>query len=90
LDAETGRQKSLPKRANARRDQKPEIEWPEIPAETPCLASCRKPAVYEDRMVEIVGLELVTHHPVIEPVSAPRRERKFPTKRQAGKSRLIT
>jgi len=37
-----------------------------------------------------VGLELVTHHPVIEPVSAPRRERKFPTKRQAGKSRLIT
>ena len=41
-------------------------------------------------MVEVVGLKLVTHHPVIEPVSAPRRERKFPTQRQAGKSRLIT
>jgi hypothetical protein len=24
--------------------------------------------------VEIVGLKLVTHHPVIEPVSAPRQE----------------
>ena len=33
-------------------------------------ASCRKPAVYEDWMVETVGLELGTHHPVIEPVSA--------------------
>jgi hypothetical protein len=31
-----------------------------------------------------------THHPVIEQVSALRRERKFPPQRQAGKSRLIT
>jgi hypothetical protein len=38
-------------------------------------------------MVEVVGLKLVTHHPVIEPVSAPRRERKFPMQRQAGESR---
>jgi hypothetical protein len=29
-------------------------------------------------MVETVGLELGTHHPVIEPVSASRRERQFP------------
>jgi hypothetical protein len=33
--------------------------------------------------------KLRTHHPVIEPVSALRRERKFPPQRQAGKSRLI-
>ena len=46
--------------------------------------------VCEGRMVETVGLKLVTHHPVIEPVSALRRERKYPPRRQAGKSRLIT
>jgi hypothetical protein len=40
-------------------------------------------------VVELVGLKLGTHHPVIEPVSAMRRERKFPPQRQAGKSRLI-
>jgi hypothetical protein len=34
FDAETGRQKSPLKRANARRDKNPGIEWPEIPAET--------------------------------------------------------
>ncbi len=34
-------------------------------------------------MVETVGLKLVTHHPVIEPVSALRRERKFLPQRQA-------
>jgi hypothetical protein len=33
LDAETRGQKWSFKRANARRDQKPRIEWPEIPAE---------------------------------------------------------
>jgi hypothetical protein len=38
---------------------------------------------------EVIGLELETHHPVIEPVSAPRRERKFPMQRRARKSRLI-
>ena len=41
-------------------------------------------------MVEVVGHKLATHHPVIEPVSALRRERKFPPQRQAGKRRLIT
>jgi hypothetical protein len=71
LDAETGRQKSPLKCANARRDQNPGIEWPEIPAETPYLASYRKRAVCKDWMVETVGLKLVTHHPVIEPVSDP-------------------
>jgi hypothetical protein len=45
---------------------------------------------YRVWMVEVVGLKLVTHHPVIKPVSAPRRERKFTTQRQACKSRLIT
>jgi hypothetical protein len=40
-------------------------------------------------MVEVIGLELETHQPVIEPVSAPRRERKFPMQRRARKSRLI-
>jgi hypothetical protein len=34
-------------------------------------------------MVETVGLELGTHHPVIEPVSASRREREFPMQRRA-------
>src|SRR6267378_5045249 len=33
LDAETGRQKSSRKRANACRDQSPGSKWPEIPAE---------------------------------------------------------
>ena len=28
-------------------------------------------------MVETLGLELVTHHPVIKPVSAHSRERNF-------------
>src|SRR6266481_4251664 len=50
--------------------QKSGNEWPEIPAETPYLASYRKRAVCEDWMVEVVGHKLVTHHPVIEPVSA--------------------
>jgi hypothetical protein len=90
LDAETKGQKSLPKRVSAYRDKNPRKEWPKIPAKTPYLASYRKRAVCKDWMVEVVGLKLVTHHPVIEPVSAPRRERKFPMQRQAGKSRLIT
>src|SRR5260221_13931829 len=69
LDAETKRQKSSFKRANARRDQNPGTEWPEIPAETRCSASYRKRAVCGDWMVEVVGHKLKTHHPVIEPVS---------------------
>ena len=51
------------------RDQSPRSKWPEIPAETPYLALWRKRAVCKDWMVEVVGLKLVTHHPVIEPVS---------------------
>src|SRR5258707_15249494 len=51
LDAETKRQKSSFKRANARRDQNPGTEWPEIPAETRYSASCRKRAVCKDWVV---------------------------------------
>ena len=40
LDAETGPPKSSPKRVSAHRDQNPGSDWPEIPAETPYLASC--------------------------------------------------
>jgi hypothetical protein len=57
LDAETGRQKPQPKCANAPRDQNPEIDWPEMPAETPYLTSCRKRAVCGDWMVGAPGLE---------------------------------
>ena len=57
LDAETKRQKSAFKRANARRDQNPRIESPEIPAGTPYLASCRRPAVCKDWVVGAPGLE---------------------------------
>ena len=48
LDAETKRQKSPLKCANAYRDQNPGSEWPEIPAKTPYLASHRKRAVCKD------------------------------------------
>src|SRR5258707_5683947 len=41
-------------------------------------------------MVELVGLELVTHHPVIEPSLRQSRERKFLMQRQAGKNGLFT
>ena len=54
---------------NARTDQNLGIDWPEMPAETPYLTSCRKRAVCGDWMVEVAGLKLETHHPVIEPVS---------------------
>ena len=42
LDAETKRQKSLLKCANAYRDQNPGTDWPEIPAETPYLVVCEQ------------------------------------------------
>jgi hypothetical protein len=58
LDAETGRQKWSFKRANARRDQNPRIEWPEIPAEPPHLASSQKRSVCKDWVVELAGLKL--------------------------------
>jgi hypothetical protein len=51
LDAETKRQKSSSKTANARRDQNPGNEWPEIPAETLYSARDRKPAVCGDWVV---------------------------------------
>jgi hypothetical protein len=51
LDAETRRQKSPPKWVSAHRDKNPGNEWPEIPAETPYLALCRKRAVCKDWMV---------------------------------------
>ena len=40
-------------------------------------------------MVEAVGQKLGTHQPVIEPVSAASRERKFAMQRPTGKSLLI-
>jgi len=51
LDAETKRQKSPLKCANAYRDQNPGSEWPENPVETPYLVSYRKRAVCKDWMV---------------------------------------
>jgi hypothetical protein len=72
LDAETGRQKSSRKSVNACRDQSPRSKWPEMPAETPYLTSCRKRAVCGDWMVETKGTELPTPHPVIELVSDNR------------------
>jgi hypothetical protein len=51
LDAETQRQKSQPKSVNARRDQNPGNERPQIPAETPYSAFYRKRAVCGDWMV---------------------------------------
>ena len=54
--------------ANVGRDQSPGIEWPEIPAETPYLASYRKRAVCEDWMVVCA----VRYEPVSDP--------KFPAK----------
>jgi len=66
LDAETKRQKSSFKRANARKDENLRVEWPEIPAGTPYLAPYRKRAVCKGWVVG--GHKLVTHHPVFEPV----------------------
>jgi len=76
--------------ANAHRDQDPGIEWPEIPVETPYLASYQKRAVCGDRVVETVGLELVTHHAAIEPVSGQSRERNFRPQRQRRKCTLFS
>jgi len=74
LDAETGHQKSSRKSVNACRDQSPGSKWPEIPAESPYLASTREMVVCEDWMV----VEAV----LCEPVSI-----KFPAKQ--GKNREI-
>src|SRR5258708_28563249 len=74
LDAETQRQKSQPKSVNARRDQNPGNERPQIPAETPYSGFYRKRAVCGDWMV----VEAV----ICEPVSI-----KFPAKQ--GKNREI-
>ncbi len=85
LDTETGRQKSPLRRQIACGDRNPGNEWPEIPAETPYLASCWKRAVCGDWMVETVDIELAAHHPVIEPVSNLSREREFPMQRLSDK-----
>jgi hypothetical protein len=72
LDAETGRQKSPLKCANARGDQNPGSEWPEIRAETPYSESYRKRAVCEDWMVvcavryEPVSLLLAKNRAIFE------------------------
>jgi hypothetical protein len=42
---------------------------------------------YRVLVVETVGLELVTHHPVIEPVSGQSRERNFAMQRHARNCR---
>src|ERR1035437_2760286 len=55
LDAETRRQKWSFKRANARRDQKPRIEWPEIPAKTPYLGSSQECSVCKGWVVGAPG-----------------------------------
>jgi hypothetical protein len=57
-----------------KRPQRPKSTYPaaEIPAETTYLALFRNREVCGDWMVEVIGLELETHHPVIEPVSAER------------------
>jgi hypothetical protein len=47
-----------------------ELSGQKSPQKTPYLGSSRKPAVCKGWVVEVVGLKLVTHHPVIEPVSA--------------------
>jgi len=44
----------------------------EIPTETARFDSTWKSAVWSDWMVEVVGLKLGTHHPVIEPISAAK------------------
>ena len=44
----------------------------EIPAETAYLASSPNNAVCKGWVVEVIGLKLVTHHPVIEPSLGPR------------------
>ena len=41
------------------------------------LRVSQTPYNYRVCVVETVGLELRTHHPVIEPVSTSRREREF-------------
>ncbi len=75
LDAETERQKSPPKCVYAHRDQNPGSVWPEIPAETPYLASYRKRAVCEDWMVVCA----VSYEPVSIKFPAKQgKNREFP------------
>ncbi len=60
LDAETGGQKSALETADAHRDRKSGDDTGEIPAETAFLESPTKCAVWEDWMVGVMGIELVT------------------------------
>ena len=89
LDAETGRQKPALKYVSAGRDPSPATEWPKIPAETPYSAADRKRAVCEDCMVETVGLELKTQHPVVERVSNFPRNGNFRRRDRGSKSSIF-
>jgi hypothetical protein len=53
--------------------QKRPLPTGEIPAQTAYQASTWKSAVRKDWVVEVVGLELETHHPVFELVSVRAR-----------------
>jgi hypothetical protein len=53
------------------RDRRSGTILTEIPTETACFRSTRKPAVWLDWMVGLVWTELPTPHAVIEPVSDP-------------------
>jgi hypothetical protein len=71
------------------RPTKAGVRTQKLPARAGYFYSKALCAAWEDWVVEIVGLELETHHPVIEPVSASPRERKFPMQRQAAKHALL-
>src|SRR5450631_2236337 len=90
LDAETRRQNWSFKRANARRDQNPRIEWPEIPAENALFGvvseTCGLQGLGGGGSWAQTGDPPPSHRTGLR----PRRERKFPMQRQAGESRLIT
>jgi hypothetical protein len=80
---------SITQQFNTTTSMGPKNERPEIPPETTYLASSRNRAVCGDWVVETVGLELVTHHPVIEPFSGQSRERNFRPQRQRRKCPLF-
>jgi hypothetical protein len=74
-----GRTKSALETANRHRDQKSRNEKGEIARKNGLIS-------IQD---SLLGLELGTHHPVIEPISASRRERDFRPQRQRRKCRLF-
>jgi hypothetical protein len=72
FDAETKPRKLRSKTVSPCRDGDPPNVSPEIPAERRYLEATRNRMVCGDWVVELVGLKLMTHHPVIEPVSEIR------------------